>query len=102
MAKKNYNLQHFVGQFIEIITTVNITSVFQNEEGVSEKSKPLVVTGIFLGFDEEHIFIGDENGALSDCLFKSQIVNIGIAKTVDKYDELLDNTAIPTTNEGFS
>lgn len=92
MSKKiKYSLDLFIDQFVEIITTVQITAVYTTEEGMSEKSKPLVVNGTFLGHDEDNVFIGDEEGSLSDSISKSQIVNIGIAKSVDKYDDLLDS-----------
>lgn len=90
MAKKKLSLDSFIGQFVEIITTVNITSVYSTDDGVSEKSKPLVITGTFLGHDEENVYIGDEEGSVSDALNRNQIINIGITKTVDQFDALLD------------
>lgn len=90
MAKKKYNLDSFIGQFVEIITTVNITSVYTTEEGVSEKSKPFVITGTFLGYDEDFVFTGDEEGNISDAVLKNNIISVGILKTVDNYDKLLD------------
>jgi hypothetical protein len=91
MSKKiKYSLDLFCGQFVEIITTVQVTAVYTTDENSSEKSKPLVITGTFLGHDEENVYIGDEE-AISDAVQKHQIVNIGITKTVDKYDELLDS-----------
>lgn len=90
MAKKKLSLDSFIGQFVEIITTVNITSVYSTDDGVSEKSKPLVITGTFLGYDENFVFTGDEEGSISDAILKQNIVSIGVLKTVDKLDELLD------------
>lgn len=100
MAKKKYSLDLFLGLFVEVITTVHVTMVQENIEGVSEKSKPLVVTGIFLGHDDGNIFIGDDEGKLTDSLTKSQVVNIGLVKTVDKFDDMLDS--VEDRNSEFS
>jgi hypothetical protein len=91
MAKKKYSLDVFKSHFVEIVTTVQISASTNSDEAFVERVQPMVIAGIFLDHDEQHVYIGDEEGKLSDTLNKNHCVHIGVSKKKDKLDDLLDS-----------
>ena len=91
MAKLKLSLDIFIQQFVDIVTTTNISVSNETDAGYMEKNQPLILSGIFLGHDDDNIFLGDDSGALSDCISKRQYVHIGISKVTDKYDQMIDS-----------
>lgn len=90
MAKKKYSLEAFKDHFVEVLTTTNISSFQESELGISEKTQPFIMSGILLDYDENWAYLGDEEGRMSDSLNLDHIVNIGISKKRDEYDDMLD------------
>ena len=72
---------------------------YESEDGLSEKSKPFVISGWFTNFDDENIYIGTEEDTVSDMFNRKYVVHVGVSKPVDKFDDMLDNVDVPSDEE---
>lgn len=90
MAKIKYSMDAFKSHFVEVVTTSTVSVTSDSEVGSLEKKQPIIISGIFLAHDEENIYLGDEEGILSDTISKLQYVHVGISKKRDRYDDLMD------------
>ena len=91
MAKKKYSLDVFTDQLVEVVTTTEITVSSDSDVGFINKTQPMIITGIFLAHDADWVYLGTEEGALSDTLNIHHVVHIGVTKKLDKYDAMLDD-----------
>lgn len=94
-------MEKFIGQYVDVLVDVNISSRHESEEGLSEKSKPFVVSGWFIDFDKENIYIGTEENSISDYFNRDYVVHVGVSKPVDEFDDMLDGVETPS-NENFN
>ena len=86
----NPRFDQLVGNYVEIITDRYVSMRSESEHGISEKRKPLVVSGYFLDYDDTWVYIGAEEGALSDFIKIKRIISIGVSTPSDAYEEILD------------
>ncbi len=94
-------MEKFVGQYVDVLADVSVSLRNETEEGMFEKNKPYVISGYFTGYDDENIYIGTEEGTISDCFNRQYVVHIGISKPYDKYESILDGVQTPS-DENFN
>lgn len=84
-----------MGEFVEIITDVSISLKNEMEHGVSEKSQPMIVSGFFVDFDENFLYLGTKDGKIVDGVGIKHIVQVGKSEPQDEYDKMLDEVEEP-------
>lgn len=89
-------MDKFIGQFVDILIDVSISARYESEEGLSEKTKPFVVSGWFTDHDEKKIYIGTEKGTISDYFNQDYVVHCAVSKPFDELEAQLDEVETPT------
>jgi hypothetical protein len=91
MKRPDRLLHTFAGDFVEIVTDLSISLIKGDDESVTERNTPYVISGYLLDADSVYVYIGDTPNAVTDMVKKRHIVQIGISRPPDKYEDLLDN-----------
>lgn len=90
-----YSYKKFVGEFVEVVTTVTISSAGESEMGLYERSRPMLVSGYMLGMDERFVYLGETPTEQTDMVNLNLVVQIARSKPMDEYEKLLDEAKEP-------
>lgn len=83
-------LSLFAGDFVEVVTNQKISVTKGDSDEIIENSSPYIVTGYLLDSDKTYIYLGDTPHAVTDVVKKRYVVQIGISRPADKYEDMLD------------
>lgn len=100
MAKKSsIFFEIFCGEFVEIVTDLQITNqVAMGEDGqVHEMKMPLTLTGFVMYADEEFIYLSPDGESVNQAFPKSDLKHIQIVDLEAQVNEIFD---IPDPAEG--
>lgn len=100
MATKKL-LEKFIGEYVDVLTEINVSLKNETEDGTFQKEKPYVISGYFTDFDENYLYLGAEENTISDAINLDYIVHVGVSTPFDKYANDLDDS-LPDSEDSWS
>lgn len=81
----------FVGEFVQIITSMQFTGAPGLKNAPEDASLPLIVEGFVLDSDDQYTYLSPDGVEIKQAVKNSMIVYIQIMDTVDEATEMLDS-----------
>lgn len=81
----------FLGEFVTVFTTINTSSMTQQDETIRESNSPLAFEGFLIDTDESYYYLGQTPKEASMAIKVDTVLSVIISEPKNKYDELLDD-----------
>lgn len=83
-------LEVFAGEYVKILLKLRTTSKKEDEQGISSRSGPLLISGYLLDIDGGWMLLGDTPDAVTDAVKVRLVAHIGLSQPYDQYEKTLD------------
>jgi len=97
--KKTSLFDIYIGQSVSITTDVIATDMVMTDNGAETFMYPITYQGIFLDESDDFVFLGPTGDEITDTINKNKIVHIGFIAEKTVYDEILENSPVPSIDE---
>jgi hypothetical protein len=92
----------FIGEFVEILTGIEITTSAQSESEITQQVLPLYFYGYFLDSDDDYIYLGENPKQICRALRLDEVKMIQIQKEPNELDDLLESLPTPKERKDFN
>lgn len=97
MDDENENLfyETFVGELVEVTTTLMVEAQEETEEGMTHVKSPLTLQGYLVDVDSKYYYLGDTPDKVRESIRKDIAVRIVMMTQIDHVEELLKSIPTP-------
>src|SRR4029077_10299831 len=90
----------FIGEYVFMLTTVDVTQVNNDEHGYYENKQPIKLLGYLLDMDDDYYYIGEFPDRVSQAIKKVNVVHVEIADATKTDGLLLEESSITIQPDG--